>query len=262
MNQYSFDAEKARDGLVAAIRALAAEQRFTKVVLGVSGGKDSTVCAALCARALGPENVYGVMLPDGEQKDISDSVRVCQALGIQSRTINIGPMHEALKAVTDQVETTAAEGEFAIPYSRESDINVGPRLRMTTLRYIVQALGARLVGTGNLSEATVGYCTKDGDTSCDFSLLGALTSVEVVQVGLTMPELPRDLVEKTPTDGLSGKSDEEKLGLRYADIHAYIRLGTCGNAEIDGIIRAKEQGNMFKRRMPQILDPFGAEERP
>ena len=262
MNQYSFDAERARDGLVAAIKALAGQQGFTRVVLGISGGKDSTVCAALCARALGAENVYGVMLPDGEQKDISDSVRVCQALGIQSRTINIGPMHEALKAVTDQRETTAAQGEFAIPYSHESDINVGPRLRMTTLRYIVQALGARLVGTGNLSEATVGYCTKDGDTSCDFSLLGALTSVEVVQVGLTMPELPRDLVEKTPTDGLSGKSDEEKLGLRYADIHAYIRLGTCGNAEIDGKIRAKEQGNMFKRRMPQILDPFGAEERP
>ena len=262
MKQYTFDPERARDGLVEALRALAKAQGFDKVVLGISGGKDSTVCAALCARALGAENVYGVMLPDGEQKDISDSVRVCQALGIQSRTINIGPMHEALKAVTDQVETTAAEGEFAIPYSRESDINVGPRLRMTTLRYIVQALGARLVGTGNLSEATVGYCTKDGDTSCDFSLLGALTSVEVVQVGLTMPELPRDLVEKTPTDGLSGKSDEEKLGLRYADIHAYIRLGTCGNAEIDGKIRAKEQGNMFKRRMPQILDPFGAEERP
>ena len=262
MKQYTFDAERARDNLVAALRALAREQHFDRVVLGVSGGKDSTVCAALCARALGPENVYGVMLPDGEQKDISDSRRVCEALGIQRRTINIGAMHQALKAVTDQVETTAAGGEFAIPYSRESDINVGPRLRMTTLRYIVQALGARLVGTGNLSETTVGYCTKDGDTSCDFSLLGALTSVEVVQVGLTMPELPRDLVVKTPTDGLSGKSDEEKLGLRYADIHAFIRLGTCGDPETDAKIRAKEQGNMFKRRMPQILDPFGAEARP
>ena len=261
MKQYAFDAERARDGLVSALRALAAAQGFTRVVLGVSGGKDSTVCAALCARALGPENVYGVMLPDGEQKDISDSRRVCEALGINKRTINIGAMHDALKDVTDQRQTTAVGGEFAIPYSRESDINVGPRLRMTTLRYICQALGARLVGTGNLSEATVGYCTKDGDTSCDFSLLGAVTSVEVVQIGLTMPELPRDLVEKTPTDGLSGKSDEEKLGLRYADIHAYIRMGTCGDAETDGKIRAREQANMFKRRMPVILDPFGEGER-
>ncbi len=262
MKQYTFNAEKARDNLVAALKALAGEQGFSRVVLGVSGGKDSTVCAALCARAFGPENVYGVMLPDGEQKDISDSVRVCDALGIQRRTINIGPMHQALKAATDQIETTAVAGEFPVPYSRESDINVGPRLRMTTLRYICQALGARLVGTGNLSEATVGYCTKDGDTSCDFSLLGAVTSVEVVQIGLTMPELPRDLVEKTPTDGLSGVSDEVKLGLRYADIHAFIRLGTCGDAETDEKIRTRERANMFKRRMPVVLDPFGKEEQP
>ena len=128
---------------------------------------------------------------------------------------------------------------------------------MTTLRYIAQALGARLAGTGNLSEITVGYCTKDGDTSCDFSMLGALTSVEVVQVGLTMPELPRDLVEKTPADGLSGKSDEENLGVSYQDIHKYIRLGTCGDPETDEKIRRKEKANMHKRRMPTVLDPFG-----
>ena len=256
MQEYVFDPEKARDNLVKAIRALAQEQGFEKVVIGISGGKDSTVSAALAARALGKENVYGVMIPDGAQKDISDSIRVCEALGIQRRTVNIGKVHSELKAVTDQLENTAPEGEFAIPYSRESDINVAPRLRMTTLRYIGQALNARLVGTGNLSEATVGYCTKDGDTSCDFSLLGALTSVEVVQVGLAMEELPRDLVEKTPTDGLSGFSDEERLGLKYADIHKYIRFGTCGSAETDEKIRRKERAGMHKRRMPVILDPF------
>ena len=260
MKHYEFDAAAARDGLVAAIRALAKQQGFSRVVIGISGGKDSTVCAALCVRALGAENVYGVMLPDGEQKDIADSVRVCEALGFHRRTINIGPMHAALKAATDQMQTTAAAGEFSIPYSRESDINVGPRLRMTTLRYIAQAVGARLVGTGNLSEATVGYCTKDGDTSCDFSLLGAVTSVEVVKIGLTMPELPRDLVEKTPTDGLSGSTDEERLGLRYADIHSYIRLGSCGDAEIDGKIAARERANMHKRRMPVVLKPFPGED--
>ena len=253
MKEYTFDAVKARDNLVVEIKKLAAEQHFSKVVLGISGGKDSTVAAALCARALGKENVYGVMLPDGEQKDISDSVRVCESLGINSRTINIGKIHRELRAVTDQLESTVSEGEFDIPYNRESDINVGPRLRMTTLRYIAQALGGRLVGTGNLSEATVGYCTKDGDTSCDFALLGSITSVEVVQVGLTMPELPRDLVEKTPTDGLSGFSDEERLGIRYADIHKYIRLGTCGDAEIDEKIANKERWNQHKRRMPVIL---------
>ena len=256
MSEYTFDAARARDNLVAAIRALAREQGFERVVIGISGGKDSTVCAALCARALGRENVYGVMLPDGEQRDIADSLRVCQALGINRRTVNIGEIHRALREATDQLAPAAREDEFEIPYARESDINVGPRLRMTVLRYIAQALGARLVGTGNLSEATVGYCTKDGDTSCDFSLLGAVTSVEVVEIGLTMPELPRELVQKTPTDGLSGKSDEERLGLKYADIHRFIREGGCGDDDIDARIRDRERRNLHKRRMPVILDPF------
>ena len=167
MKEYQFQAEAARDRLVAAIREHARQQGFSKVVLGISGGKDSTITAALCARALGKENVYGVMLPDGEQKDLADSKRVCDALGIQRRIINIGGIHEALRAVTDQKEITAGEGEFIIPQSRQSSTNVPPRLRMTTLRYIAQALGARLAGTGNLSESTVGYCTKDGDTSCE-----------------------------------------------------------------------------------------------
>ena len=259
MSEYTFDAVRARDGLIAGIRRLAREQGFDRVVIGISGGKDSTVCAALCARALGRENVYGVMLPDGGQKDISDSARVCETLGINRRTIDIGQIHMALREATDQLAPAAREGEFEIPYARESDINVGPRLRMTVLRYIAQAIGARLVGTGNLSEATVGYCTKDGDTSCDFSLLGALTSVEVVQVGLTMPELPRELVEKTPTDGLSGKSDEERLGLSYADIHSVIRLGSCGDPDIDARVRDKERRNLHKRRMPVIIDPFAEE---
>ena len=253
MKEYTFNAEQARDRLVEELRKLAKEQGFSKVVLGISGGKDSTVAAAISARALGKENVYGVMMPDGEQKDIADSRRVCEALGIQQRTLNIGKIHKELRDLTDQQEDKAAECEFSIPYSRESDINVGPRIRMMVLRYIGQSLGARLVGTGNLSEATVGYCTKDGDTSCDFSLLGSVTSVEVVQIGLTMPELPRELVEKTPTDGLSGCSDEERLGLKYADIHRYIRCGTCGDADTDEAIRRKERANFHKRRMPVIL---------
>ena len=251
-----FEPEKARDSLVNELRKLAEARGFSNVVVGISGGKDSTVTAAICARALGADHVYGVMMPDGEQKDIADSIRICEALGIHRRTVNIGKMHTALKEATDQISPSAAEGEFVIPYNRESDINVGPRLRMTTLRYIAQALGAWLAGTGNLSEATVGYCTKDGDTSCDFAMLGALTTVEVVEVGLTMKEIPEDLVTKTPTDGLSGYSDEERLGVSYADIHRYIREGSCGNPETDELIRKKERANLHKRRMPMILDPF------
>ena len=260
MSEYRFDAPAVRDRLVREIRNIAETQGFSRVVIGISGGKDSTVTAALCARALGRENVFGVMLPDGEQKDIADSRRVCEALKINKRVINIGAMHQALREATDQLGPAAGDGEFDVPFSRESDINVGPRLRMTTLRYIGQAIGARLAGTGNLSELTVGYCTKDGDTSCDFSVLGALTSVEVVEIGLTMDELPRELVVKTPTDGLSGKSDEERLGLSYQDIHKYIRLGTCGDPETDEKIRRKESANMHKRRMPVILNPLKEDE--
>ena len=252
MAGYTFDAAAERDRLVAALRALAESQGFSRVVIGISGGKDSSVAAALCARALGADRVYGVMLPDGEQRDIEDSRRVCEALGIRCRTLNIGAMHRALLAQVEP-EREAAEREFAVPFSRESDINVGPRLRMTALRYVAQALGARLVGTGNLSEATVGYCTKDGDTSCDFSLLGSLTSLEVVAVGLSMAELPPELVRKTPSDGISGMSDEEKLGLSYQSIHDYLRLGTSGDPDTDARIRQKEAANAHKRRMPPVL---------
>ena len=256
MPEYHFDAIKTRDRLVRLIRNTARRQGFSRVVVGISGGKDSTVTAALCARALGRENVYGVMLPDGEQKDIRDSITICEAIGIRKKTVNIGAMHDALRMITDQNDPQANPDEFVIPRSRASDINVGPRLRMTVLRYAAQALDARLAGTGNLSELTVGYCTKDGDTSCDFSVLGKLTSVEVVQIGLTMEELPGELVNKTPSDGLTGRSDEENLGILYSDIHRYIREGTCGNPETDEKICRKEAANMHKRRMPLTLDPF------
>ena len=251
----AFDAVKARDNMVREVRELAARQGFTKIVVGISGGKDSTVTAAISAGALGPDNVYGVMLPDGTQADIEDSKRICRALGIHARIVNIGPMHAALHG---QLEPACGgeENGFDVPFSRESDINVGPRLRMTMLRYITQAIGGRLAGTGNLSESMIGYCTKDGDTSCDFSMLGALTSVEVVQVGLTMPEIPEELVRKTPTDGLSGKSDEEKMGLSYQDIHRYLREGTCGDEDTDRKIAARIAGSEHKRNRPYMINPF------
>ena len=257
MTERIFDAALARDNLVKRIREYTENAGIRRVVLGISGGKDSTVAAALCARALGKGNVFGIMLPDGEQKDISDSIRVCEALGINARTVNIGQIHTALHAAA-----MAGCGEDILPggeprlAERESNINVPPRIRMTVLRYVAQSIGAFLCGTGNLSESTVGYCTKDGDTSCDFNPLGRLTSVEVVEMGLTMAEIPPELVRKTPTDGLSGKSDEERLGVTYRQIHDYIRKGTSGDAAADAIIARKERGSAHKRRMPTILEPF------
>ena len=253
MAEYQFNPVEARDRLVEKIREYMHGVGVSRVALGVSGGKDSTVASALCARALGRENVYGVLMPDGVQKDIADSMAVCRATGINYRIVNINEMHNALlKAV--EAGSNGEIDDYPVPFSEESNVNVGPRLRMTTLRYVAQAMGAFVCGTGNLSEATVGYCTKDGDTSCDFNPLGTLTSVEVVQVGLTMPELPRELVQKTPDDGLSGVPDEVKLGLTYRQIHDYLRLGTCGDAAVDEKIAKREKANMHKRRMPPILN--------
>ena len=255
MAEYRFDPEKARERLVRKIRAFVEGAGMTRVVLGISGGKDSTVASALCARALGAGNVYGIMMPDGVQKDISDSMKVCTAVGINHRIVNISEMHTALlKAV--EAGSNGAIADFPVPFSDESNVNVPPRLRMTTLRYVAQAMGAFLCGTGNLSEATVGYCTKDGDTSCDFNPLGTLTSIEVVQMGLTMPELPRELVQKTPDDGLSGVPDEVKMGIKYQQIHDFIRLGTCGDPAMDEKIAKREKANLHKRRMPTILDAW------
>ena len=242
-----FNASATREKLIAELRKIKEEQKFSKAVIGISGGKDSSVAAALLCRAYGPENVYGIMLPDKNQPDIQDSEALFEHLHMEPHTINIGEIHEAfLNQVTP-----------FFGFQKEPNINVGPRLRMTVLRYAAQSLNGRLAGTGNLSEAFVGYCTKDGDMACDFNVLGSLTSVEVVEVGLTMEELPRWLVEKAPTDGLSGKTDEERLGVTYRQIHDYIRTGTSGNDQADQRITALHAASEHKRHLPPVLGKTG-----
>lgn len=251
-----FQAEKVRDSIIEELKKKSRKDGWTKVVIGISGGKDSSVAAALCARALGRDHVYGVLMPDHLQKDLEDSIRVVKALGIPYKIVNIGAVHEAvLGCVTAHRDGDVQDGEeFEVAYHKESDVNVGPRIRMTVLRYIGQSMGALLCGTGNLSESTVGYCTKDGDTSCDFNPLGALTSLEVVSVGLTMKELPQKLVQKVPNDGLSGMPDEEKLGVTYQDIHNYIRNGGDAlDADTSRKIKAMEMSGAHKRKLPQKL---------
>ena len=255
-----FEAEAVRDRLVGMIREFTKRCGISRVVLGISGGKDSSVAAALCARALGRENVWGIMLPDGVQADLDDSKRICVSLGIQARVVNIGKIHQALnEAVREGAGEDLYPGGEALPSLFEAGVNVPPRLRMTVLRNIAQSLGAFLCGTGNLSEATVGYCTKDGDTSCDFNPLGRLTSKEVVAVGLSLPELPPELVEKAPSDGLSGKTDEERLGVSYQQIHDWIRHGSSGDPDADARIEKKWRSSAHKRRLPSVLDPFSGE---
>lgn len=213
MSEYKFNARQKTEECIDWIKNYLEGSGAGKVILGISGGKDSYVAAALCCKAIGADNVIGVLMPNGVQKDISDSITVCKNLGIQMLSVNIhGEYSSLLESISDN----------GIEVSEEAKINIAPRLRMTTLYAIGQTLHARVCGTGNLSETTVGYCTKWGDTACDFNPLASFTSIEVVKIGEYLG-LDDELIHKKPADGLSGKTDEERLGISYTDIHNYLR---------------------------------------
>lgn len=207
-----------------------------RAVIGISGGKDSTIVAKLLVDVLGKENVFGLLMPNGEQKDISDSLRVVELLGIKYKVINIGKIYDTF------LETLGHEDGLV---SYEAKVNLAPRIRMTTLYTFGQTHGCRVAGTGNESEAIVGYTTKFGDNASDFNIIAGLTSLEVMRVGEALG-LPLDLVYKTPHDGLSGITDEEKLGLSYVDIHRYIR-GLTIDANVHKKIADKMWASTHKR---------------
>lgn len=221
MEHYNFEPKAALNEMIAWMKYEGERANFNKVVLGISGGKDSTIAAALCCRVFGKGNVHGLLMPNDVQSDIDDSIRVCETLGINYTVINIKPMYDSFVNQYKMCCNTEKDGNSEL--SNDTLINIAPRVRMTIMRMWAQNNHYRVCGTSNLSELTVGYCTKDGDTSSDFNPLGKLTSVEVVEIGKLLTEIPVELVVKTPTDGLSGMSDEEKLGVSYENIHRYIR---------------------------------------
>ena len=221
MDMTYFDAEKTRDNLVGWIRNWFEQNgKDKRSVLGISGGKDSTIVAGLCVRALGKERVLGVLMPNGDQKDIHDSYRVCESLDIDYIVVNIGTTYNT---IAEEIETSLNMKNIATNLSEQTLINIAPRLRMTTLYGVSQTVGGRVVNTSNLSEAKVGYFTRWGDECGDMKPLVNLTKSEVVAIGKTMTEIPIDLIEKTPSDGLSGQSDEEKIGFSYENLDKYIR---------------------------------------
>ena len=188
-------------------------------VIGISGGKDSSVVAALCVEALGKEKVLGVMMPNGEQKDISDSKHLCRHLKIRNIGTNIQPMViEFLESIHILNKELLKENHFK-PRADSSryTTNIPPRIRMTMLYAIAQDLDGRVIGTGNASENFVGWNTYAGDSISDFNPIKNLFVDEVVELGKIL-KLPKSLVEKAPSDGLTGKTDEENLGFTYADV--------------------------------------------
>ena len=223
MGANSFNPEKEIDGITKWIQDWFAENGpKADAVIGLSGGKDSTIVAALLVRALGKERVVGVLMPDGEQKDIADSMKVAELLGIRSYIVNI---HEAVKGELNALKAAGIEA------GKDAVINTPPRIRMTTLYAIAQSLpgGGRVTNTCNRSEDYVGYSTKYGDAAGDFSPCADYLVCEMLQIGDALG-LPSELIHKTPSDGLSGMSDEDKLGFTYAVLDNYVLTGVCEDA--------------------------------
>ena len=241
----NFDAKKVKEELINWLRDWFKENgNGCKAVIGISGGKDSTVTAALCVETLGSENVVGVLMPNGIQKDISDSIRVCEHLGIANVTINI---EDAVKAEIKNAEESLKNLGIE-KLSEQTLINLPPRIRMTTLYAISQTVNGRVINTCNLSEDWVGYSTRYGDSAGDVAPLANLTVEEVKELGMELG-LPRDLVYKTPSDGLCGKTDEDNLGFTYAVLDKYLRTGVCEDKNIKDLIDHKHKINEFKMKL-------------
>lgn len=212
--------------------------RGCNAVIGISGGKDSSVAAALCVNALGKDRVIGVLMPNGEQSDIDCAQLLVDHLGIKSYTVNIKDAFDGLVgALPEELE-----------FTNQARVNLPPRLRMSTLYAIGQCCNGRVVNTCNLSEDWVGYSTRYGDSVGDFSPLSHLTVTEVKAIGKELG-LPIELVEKVPSDGLSGKTDEDNLGFTYAVLDRYIRTGVCEDEKTKELIDRKHEMNLFKLQL-------------
>ncbi len=211
-------------------------------VIGISGGKDSSVAAALCVEALGKDRVIGVLMPCGEQHDIDKAYMLVNHLGIKYHVINI----------KDAVEGVIKNLDF--PVSEQTKQNLPPRIRMSTLYAVSQSFNGRVCNTCNLSEDWVGYSTRYGDAAGDFSPMSKLTVQEVKGIGRLL-KLPDELVDKTPIDGLCGKTDEENLGFTYLELDTYIRTGKIEDLDKKAIIDRKHKMNLFKLQFMPIFDP-------
>lgn len=235
MKEYSFNAVEMKDKCVAWIRRFFEENGpGCNAVVGISGGKDSSVVAALCVEALGKDRVVGVLMPCGVQADIDMAQLLVNHLGIKHYTVNIEAAVQGILGAMADVELTT-----------QAKTNLPPRIRMATVYAVSQSVNGRVANTCNLSEDWVGYSTRYGDSVGDFSPLSRFTVTEVKAIGRVL-NLPDVLVDKVPIDGLCGKTDEENLGFTYAILDRYIREGICEDEEIKNLIDRKHKANLFK----------------
>ncbi len=210
-------------------------------VVGISGGKDSSVVAALCVEALGKERVVGVLMPCGEQADIDMAKKLVDCLGISSIEVNI---KDAVEGVLTGINN-GIKKNLTFDISEQTHTNLPARIRMSVLYAVSQSVNGRVANTCNLSEDWVGYATRYGDGAGDFSPLSRLTVTEVKAIGRVL-NLPDELVDKVPIDGLCGKTDEENLGFTYEVLDRYIREGICEDKVVKEKIDAMHTKNLFK----------------
>ena len=240
-----FNAEKIKNQCVDWIRDFFDKNgKGCNAVIGISGGKDSSIAAALCVEALGKESVIGVLMPYGEQHDIDMAHLLVDHLGIKHYVINV-------KDAIDGLLGSMPEG---LELTAQSKTNLPPRIRMSTLYAVSQSCNARVVNTCNLSEDWVGYSTRYGDSVGDFSPLSNLTVTEVKEIGRLLG-LPDVLVDKVPIDGLCGKTDEDNLGFTYAELDRYIRTGEIEDLEKKARIDTMHKNNLFKLQLMPVFVP-------
>ena len=239
-----FDALKMKNDCVGWIRDFFEENgKGCNAVIGISGGKDSSIAAALCVEALGKDRVIGVLMPKGEQHDIDKAYLLVNHLGIKHYEINI---KDAVEGVLNSFPKDLEVSDMTV-------VNLPPRIRMSTLYAVSQSCNGRVCNTCNLSEDWVGYSTRYGDAAGDFSPMSNLTVTEVKEIGHLLG-LPAELVEKVPIDGLCGKTDEENLGFTYAELDVYIRTGVIEDLDKKAIIDRKHKANLFKLQMMPSFD--------
>lgn len=235
-----FDTKRTKEELIQWIKTFFLENgKNCNAIVGISGGKDSSIVAALCVEALGANRVIGVLMPNGTQSDITFAQEICMHLGIESITINIKGCIDTLNEVLYSEIKEISE---------QTAINLPARIRMAVLYAVSQSRNGRVANTCNLSEDWVGYATRYGDGAGDFSPLSNLTVTEVKKIGMEL-NIPKKFVDKVPTDGLCGKTDEENLGFSYAQLDQYIREGIIESDTLKEKIDNLHEKNLFKLKV-------------
>lgn len=247
---YKFNVEKITNAVVDWIKIFFEENgKGCKAIVGISGGKDSSVVAALCVQALGKDNVIGVLMPNGKQSDIDDSKKLIDYLGIKSIEVNIfAVVNSILNEVRAGLIDGLANGNAIVNISEQTIVNLPARVRMTVLYAVSQSNNGRVANTCNLSEDWVGYATRYGDAAGDFSPLSQLTTDEIIQIGDYLG-LPYELTHKVPSDGLCGKTDEDNLGFTYEILNRYIRTGKIDDMAVKEKIDSMHRKNLFKLQL-------------